>query len=42
MKTLEIFRDKQLRHTLIAISVPIAMQNLITYCTSMMDTVMFS
>lgn len=40
MKTLDIFRDKQLTRSLIAISVPIAMQNLITYCTSMMDTVM--
>lgn len=40
LKVLHIFRDKQLRHTLLAIALPIAMQNLITYCTGMMDTVM--
>ncbi|MEG1874789.1 MAG: MATE family efflux transporter [Angelakisella sp.] len=40
MKALQIFCDRKLRHTLLAIAVPIALQNLITYCTGMMDTVM--
>lgn len=40
MKALSIFKDRQLRRTMLAIAVPVALQNLITYCTGMMDTVM--
>lgn len=40
MKALAIFNDKKIRHSLLAIAVPVALQNLITYCTGMMDTVM--
>lgn len=40
MKALEIFKDKQVRATVIAIGVPVALQNLITYLTSMLDTLM--
>jgi len=40
MKALGVFKDRQLRTTMLAIAIPIAFQNLITYCTGMMDTVM--
>lgn len=40
MKALAIFRDRRLRNSMLAIAIPIAFQNLITYCTGMMDTVM--
>lgn len=40
MKALNIFKDRQLRTAMLAIAIPIAFQNLITYCTGMMDTVM--
>ena len=37
---LSVFKDRQLRTAILAITIPIAFQNLITYCTGMMDTVM--
>ena len=40
LKVLEIFRERELRNTLIAISIPIALQNLVTHCTSLADTLM--
>lgn len=40
MKVLDIFKDRQLRNAMLAIAIPIALQNLITYCTGMIDTVM--
>ncbi|MEG0853069.1 MAG: MATE family efflux transporter, partial [Angelakisella sp.] len=40
MKALGVFKDRQLRNAMLAIAIPIAFQNLITYCTGMMDTVM--
>ena len=40
MKSLAVFKDKALRNTILAIAFPIALQNLITYCTGMMDTIM--
>ncbi|MEG1777395.1 MAG: MATE family efflux transporter, partial [Angelakisella sp.] len=40
MKALRIFKDRQLRNAMLAITIPVALQNLITYCTGMMDTVM--
>lgn len=40
MKSLHVFKDKQLRNTLLCIAIPVALQNLITYCTGMMDTLM--
>ena len=40
MSWLSALQDRALRRSLLAIAVPIAMQNLITYMTGMMDTVM--
>lgn len=40
LKILEIFRERELRNTLLAISIPIALQNLVTHCTSLADTLM--
>ncbi|MCI8653570.1 MAG: MATE family efflux transporter [Angelakisella sp.] len=40
MESLAILRDRALRNSILGIAVPIALQNLITYMTGMMDTVM--
>lgn len=40
MSCLSVLRDKALRNSLLGIAIPIALQNLITYMTGMMDTVM--
>lgn len=40
METLSVLRDRALRNSILGIAIPIALQNLITYLTSMMDTVM--
>lgn len=40
MSSLAILRDRALRNTLLGIAIPIALQNLITYMTGMMDTLM--
>lgn len=40
MKALAILRDRALRNSILGIAIPIALQNLITYATGMMDTVM--
>ena len=40
MSSLAILRDRSLRNTLLGIAIPIALQNLITYMTGMMDTIM--
>ncbi len=40
MKSLQVFSNQALRNKMLWIAIPIALQNLITYCTSMMDTVM--
>ncbi len=39
-KSLEIFKDTKIKKTMISIAVPIALQNLITYFTGLMDTLM--
>ena len=40
MTYLSVLKDKALRTSLLGIAIPIALQNLITYATGMMDTVM--
>ena len=40
MTYLSVLRDKALRNSLLGIAIPIALQNLITYMTGMMDTIM--
>lgn len=40
MGSLAILRDRALRRSILGIAIPIALQNLITYMTGMMDTVM--
>ena len=40
MGFLKVLKERQLRMSLLGIALPIAMQNLITYATNMMDTVM--
>ncbi len=40
MGFMKVLEDRQLRRSLWGIALPVAMQNLITYMTSMMDTVM--
>ena len=40
MQSLAILHDRSLRNSILGIAIPIALQNLITYMTGMMDTVM--
>ena len=40
MGCLSVLGDRALRNSLLGIAIPIALQNLLTYMTGMMDTVM--